>query len=334
MHVLNTLDCGNLRCWLLRVFISFIVGALTPFLVVAQAVEKYEESLPPTFAVGVELVTVGVQVTDRKGTHVEGLRKNDFLLYEDGVPQSISFFVEQEQPISMGVLLDQSRSMKGGKFDCVKRAALTFLSQAPQSSEFLFISFDHRVQKVCEFTTSAGEVKCFVQATEESAGGTSLYDAIVAALEQFSHAHHPRQALLVITDGADQHSRTPLAEVVHRLQGSMVQLHLVGYFSSFESDLFSESGETVELIDGSEIDNPRVVFDRLSRDSGARAWFPESDNELQVAARQISTDLRSQYALAYYPPDQSDSNKYRRIKVRVFRKGVNVRARHGYRLER
>ena len=108
----------------------------------------------------------------------------------------------------------------------------------------------------------------------------------------------------------------------------------VGYFNSFESRTFDESGETVELIDGSQIDNPRVVFNRLSEDSGARARFPKSDHELQIAARQISSDLHSQYGLAYHPPDQSDRSKYRRINVRVRRKNVNVRARHGYRLER
>jgi VWFA-related protein len=114
----------------------------------------------------------------------------------------------------------------------------------------------------------------------------------------------------------------------------MVQLHLVGYFSSSESELFDESGKTVELIDGRQIDNPKVVFNRLSEDSGARAWFPKSEHELQIAASQISADLQSQYALAYHPPERSDRSKYRRIEVRVRRKGVHVRARHGYRLEK
>lgn len=320
--------------WLLRLLISILVGVVTPVSPVAQSEEQSREALPPKFSVGVELVTVGVQVTDKKGKPVFGLKRRDFLLYEDEIPQEIFFFSEQGQPISLGLLLDESHSMEGSKFDCVKRAALTFLSQAPPGSEFVLITFDHRVHTVCPFTSSRDQVRSLVQATEESEGGTSLYDAIVAALEYFSDARHPRQALVVITDGADQHSRTPLEEVLHRLQASMVQLHLVGYFNSFESSVFDDSGEKVELIDGSQIDNPKVVFDRLSEDSGARAWFPKSDHELQLAARQISTDLHSQYALAYHPPDQSERSKYRRIKVRVRRKDVNVRARHGYRLER
>jgi len=334
MHLLIAFSCGSLRHGLLRLLVSILVGAVTPVSAVAQSEEKCEEALHPKFLVGVELVTVAVQVTDEKDKPVFGLKQRDFLLYEDDVPQEIFFFSEQGQPISLGLLLDQSRSMKGSKFDCVKRASLTFLSQAPPGSEFLFITFDHRVHTVCSFTNSTDQVKSLVRETEESEGGTSLYDAIVAALEHFSDAHHPRQALVVITDGADQHSWTPFEEVLHRLQASMVQLHLVGYFNSFESRLFDDSGKTVELIDGSQIDNPKVVFGRLSNDSGARAWFPKSDHDLQIAARQISTDLHSQYALAYHPPDQSERSKYRRIKVRVLRKDVHVRARHGYRLER
>jgi VWFA-related protein len=154
----------------------------------------------------------------------------------------------------------------------------------------------------------------------------------VLALRKFSDAHHPRQALVVVTDGADQHSWRPVEEVLHQLQSSMVQLYLVGYFSSSESELFDESGQTVELIDGRRIDNPKIVFNRLSEGSGARAWFPKSEHELQIAATQIATDLHSQYALAYHPPDPSDRSKYRRIKVRVLRRDVRVRARHGYRL--
>jgi len=117
-----------------------------------------------------------------------------------------------------------------------------------------------------------------------------------------------------------------------KLQASMVQLYLVGYFSPSESDLFDESGETVELIVGRRIANPKVVFKRLSEGSGARAWFPESEHELLIAATQIAADLHSQYALAYHPPDPSDRSKYRRIKVRVLGEDVRVRARHGYRL--
>jgi VWFA-related protein len=224
--------------------------------------------------------------------------------------------------------------MEGGKFDCVKRAALNFLSYIPSGSEVFLITFDHRVNAVCPFTNGIGKVKRLVHETKASGGGTCLYDGIVKALAHFSDAHHARQALVVITDGADQHGQTLLEEVLYRLQASMVQLHLVGYFSSFESRLFDASDDTVELIDGSRIDNPRVVFKRLAENSGASAWFPKSDHELQIASRQISADLHSQYALAYRPPDQSERTAYRRIKVRVRRKDVNVRARHGYRLER
>lgn len=278
------------------------------------------------------MIPVGVLVTDREGRPVFGLERKDFLLYEDDVRQDISFFSEHGQPISLGLLLDKSHSMEGQKFDCVKRAALAFLSNAPPNSDFLFITFDHDVQIVCPFTSAANHVKPLLAETEKSEGGTSLYDALAATLEHFTNARHPRQALVVITDGADQHSRTPLERVLHRLQSSMVQLHLVGYFNPFESRIFDESGLMVELIDGSWIDNPKIVFDRLSEDSGARAWFPKSDHELQMAARQILADLRSQYTLAYHPPDRPGKGEYRRIKVRVRRKGVYVKARHGYRL--
>ncbi len=283
-----------------------------------------------TLRVQVSLVTVGVRVTDKAGREVPGLRAEDFRVLEDGVRQPIAFFSGEEQPLSFGILLDRSQSMgEAEKLSRARAAAQLLIRCGHADSELFFLPFDHTVPDPPEFTADRDRVMQEIRATS-AGGGTSLYDAIVRGLERAATARHPRQVLVVITDGADQHSRCTLDQVIHRLHRSQVQMYLIGYFAPEEDEAFRLGGPTVSLIDGTTIDNPRVVFERLAAESGAEAFFPTSQEALQRIAEAISIDLRTQYTLAYYPPDPSQVDRYRRIRVEVRRKGVNVRARRGY----
>lgn len=285
-----------------------------------------------TVRVGVTMVTVGVRVTDRRGREVHGLKVQDFRLYEDDLPQTISFFSEEEQPVSLGILLDRSQSM--GVSDKLQRAkvAAMYLEQASHpDNEFLYATFDDRAEVVVDFTANRERVESAILGTLPG-GGTSFYDAILAVAGRFASATYPRQALAVITDGADQHSQHTLDDVIQGLQTSQAQLFLIGYFSEFESRLFRDSGEKITLIDGEPIDNPRFVFKRLAEETGAASFFPRSDEEFKQAAQAISRDLRHQYTLAYYPPrNSSREGSYRYIRVKVRGSGLKVRARLGYR---
>jgi VWFA-related protein len=294
-----------------------------------------------TLRVQVSLVTVGVRVMDSRARTVPNLSVRDFMLYEDGVVQQIAQFSSEEQPISLGILLDRSTSMaEGDKLARAKAAAQLLVDMAYRGTEYLYVPFDHFWSGT--FTQDAKAVNRWIVSTSIG-GGTSLYDAILYALERCSGAKHGRQALVVITDGADQHSSHTLDNVIRGLQESQVQLFAIGYFSHDEDKIFQKSGAkirlaelqplpgaTVDSVRYLEIDNPLYVFRRLANESGAEAFFPRSDKALQSAAEQIAKDLSTQYTLAYYPSNPAPDNRYRRIKVGVRPPGLKVRAREGY----
>jgi len=287
-----------------------------------------QEPQATTLRVSVSLVTVGVRVVDAKGRQVSGLHAADFALSEDGVAQRIEFFSSEEQPVSLGILLDRSDSMEPeGKLGRAKIAAQLLVDACHRESEYLYAPFD-AAWHLGKFIEDREQVRREIGQTSLGAG-TSLYDAVLAALSRCKYAKYGRQALILITDGADQHSSHTLDDVVSAVQESQVQIFAVGYFSSLEDRIFRSSGRLVTLVGGMPVDNPRIVFERLAKESGAEAFFPGSDKELQSAVEQISKDLATQYTLAYYPSNPAPDGHYRRIQVKV-RSGLRVRARPGY----
>jgi Ca-activated chloride channel family protein len=303
-----------------------IVLLLSVALSHAEQVEKAQ-----TLRVEVSLVTVGVRVTDAWGHEVPDLRAKDFTLYEDGVAQQIEFFSNEEQPISLVILLDRSDSMGlADKLKRAKAAAQLIVDTSHRESEYLFMAFDIFVVVLDnEFTENRDRVRRAIAATELGQG-TRLYDAVLDALERCKRAKYGRQALVVITDGTDQHSHNTLDQMIAALQESQVQLYAIGYYSSSEDEIYRKSGPTIILGNNQPIDNPRTVFKRLAKESGAEAFFPRSDKELQSDVGKILKDLRTQYTLAYYPSNPAPDNRYRRIQAKLRPRGLRVRARPGY----
>jgi Ca-activated chloride channel homolog len=282
-----------------------------------------------TIRVEVSLITVGVRVTDARGREKTDLLREDFQIFEDGVAQDIVQFSSEEQPVSLGILLDRSDSMRfEDKFERAKAAADMLLDASHRDSEFFFIPFDATWSRA-RFTSDRKQVKYAVDATQLG-HGTALYDAILDALEQSRESRYGRQVLVVISDGADQHSTHRLNNVINALQESRVQLYAIGYYGRVEDEVFRSSGEIVELAGKELIDNPRAVFRQLAEKSGAESFFPRSDNALVNAIQRIVRDLRTQYTLAYYPSNRVRDNRFRKILVRVGPRGLRVRARQGY----
>jgi len=285
-----------------------------------------------TLRVEVALVTVGVRVTDEKGKTITGLTAGDFTLLEEGAQRSIAFFSSQERPISLCILLDRSNSMgRSGKLGRAKEAAYSLVQSSHPDTKLLYLPFDINVPEDREFTADRENIKSLIMETKPGQG-TALYDAIVETLRRCIDAPLPLQALVIITDGTDQHSTASLDEVIRSVQEAQAQIYMIGYFSRFEDQLFRSSGDTIRRIDGREIDNPQMVFRRLARESGADAYFPKSDKDLPRAVEEISADLRQQYTLAFYPPRNAPAGSYRRLRVKVNRPEVTVHARPGYRV--
>jgi len=176
------------------------------------------------------------------------------------------------------------------------------------------VAFDTEVRTVTGFTKKQEDLKPVVLQSTPRRAGTSLYDSIVTALCQFKKARYGRQALIVLTDGADQHSHRTLSELVEQVQWSAAQVYMIGLFSDVDDYNFRSDGRTLTLVSGQEIDNPRTVFARLAEESGADVFSPSTAGELEAVATTIRNELRDQYYLGYY--SEASASAPRRISMR------------------
>jgi VWFA-related protein len=280
--------------------------------------------------VDVSVVTVGIRVTDSRGRDVTGLRAEHFSVVEDDVAQNIAYFSNEVQPIGLGVLLDSSSSMaQGRKIDRAKDAARALVQALKEGSEFFYIDFDDRVNIPTPFTSDRKQLESALEGTIAE-GGTSLYDALIQGIELAGESRLPRQALVIISDGADQHSTHQLQELIEIVRESELQIYTIGYFAEEEARMIRRSGPRISLINGEEVDNPRLTLEKIAAESGALSFFPRSDEELQKAVKGIVDDMRTQYTIAFYPKSSPRSEGYHKLRVSVQGGNYNVRARPGY----
>ena len=283
-----------------------------------------------TVRVDVSLVTVGVQVMDSRGRDVRGLKESDFQIAQDGIPQKIASFSSEPQPITLGIILDRSSSMEpNDKITRAKEAAQALVQGAHNGSELFYIDFNEKVRVAADSTADRQAVVSAIRETVAD-GSTSLYDAILQGLVLSGRALLPRQALVVISDGADQHSTHELTEIIDIVRESGIQIYTIGYFSAEEEQIFRSSVKKLALTNGVEVDNPRLALQRIAEESGAIAFFPRSDAELTRAVAQINSDLATQYSVGFYPQGELQDGGYHQLNVTVRDNRYKVRARPGY----
>lgn len=282
------------------------------------------QSEVPVFKVETNLQSIAVRVTDKQGNDVQGLSAEDFTLLEDGRPQKIAFFGVEYEPLSLTILIDSSNSMEsGGKLDRARTVFGPLIRGNHPEDEVSLLPFTDQVGRIQSLTS---EQRLDPPRTRVSmrTGGTALYDALASALCHMRSARHPRQAIVVMTDGADQHSRLRLEQLIELARSSNPQIFMIGFYDKSEYEVYRQRSKTVTLVSGREIDNPLIAFGRLAEESGAESFFPTSDRDLQHVLDRISAVLQAQYTLAYYPPSVAS---VRTIQVKVRRRGVKVEAR-------
>jgi Ca-activated chloride channel family protein len=295
-------------------------------LLLVLCVLAYGQTPEPVFRNTTTLQSVPVRVIDRNGNDVDGLTAADFTLLDNGKPQKIAVFSAERTPVSLAVLLDISRSMDyGGKLKRAQALLAPLLRGNRPEDEIFFMPFTDRIEAF-EQVTAERRSDPLAFKISSSGRGTAFYDALASALCHLHTARNVLQAIVIITDGADQHSRLNLDQVIALTQSSNAQIFTIGLFGNAEYEVFREREKTVTLLGEHDIDNPVVVFERLSKESGAESFFPRSDDDLQKALQGISAILQAQYTLAYYPPDPG---RFRRIEVKVRRRGVRVLSRSG-----
>lgn len=301
-----------------RVLCFLLVALLVPNIRPATA-----QSRVPTIRVEVDLQPVEVQVKDSRGSDVSGLSAKDFTILENGRPQNIAFFDSGSGPVSLVVLLDSSNSMGySDTLGSAKAIAAQFMRVARPGDEISAMDFTDQMGPFEHLIPQQLLNPSAVSLAPAPSSGSALYDAIASALCHLRSSKNPRQAVIVVSDGVDQHSRLTLEELIDLVRSSRAQLFMIGLQSRSDFHFQGHTEPKVTLITGHDIDNPVVVFDRLMKESGAESFIPNSERSLNEALTAVSNMLQSEYTLAYYPRRTKSGS--RKIEVKVGRKGLRV----------
>jgi Ca-activated chloride channel family protein len=249
----------------------------------------------------VNLVLVPVTITDPMNRLVTGLEKDNFLLTDNGQPQQIRHFSSEDAPISLGVIFDVSGSM-ADKIDKSRQAVVEFFRTANPQDEFFLITFSEKPEVLVDFTSSIEDIQSkLVYAVPK--GRTALLDAIYLGMDRMRQAKYDRKALLIISDGGDNHSRYTESEIKSMVREADVQIYAIG--------LFDREGRTPEEREG-----PALLND-VTEATGGRTFVISSPSELADVATKIGIELRNQYVLGYRPTNPAHNGKWRKIKVKL-----------------
>jgi len=289
-----------------------------------------------TIPVTVNLVNVIATVVTRREKLVIDLDKSEFKVSEDGKEQRIEFFArETDLPLRIGLLLDTSNSIRE-RLEFEKDAAIEFLHNTlrrRKDQAFLMI-FDNEPAVVQNFTDDAGKLTEAVQ-RQKAGGGTALYDAVIQASDKLADAPQPadhsavRRVIVVITDGGDNLSTAARGAAVEAAERSGTAIYCISSSTQWVSaEQTSDTKKRVErkYLKGEE----DKVLEEFASQTGGRAFFPYSVDDLGQSFQDIGEELRNQYSLAYVPPARPADGAFRKIQVEVARKGLVVRARKGY----
>jgi len=249
----------------------------------------------------VDLVLVPVTITDPMNRLVTGLEKENFALTDNGQPQEIRHFSSEDAPVSLGVIFDISGSMSN-KIDKSREAVVEFFRTANPEDEFFLITFSEKPEVLADFTTSVEDIQDkLVYAVPK--GRTALLDAIYLGMNRMRKAKHQKKALLIISDGGDNHSRYTESEIKSLVKEADVQIYAIG--------LYDRDFKTPEEREG-----PQLLAE-LSDVTGGRTFAIGNPNELADVATKIGIELRNQYVLGYRPTNPTRDGKWRKIKVKL-----------------
>lgn len=262
-------------------------------------------------------VTLDVRVVDRNGRPINGLRQSDFTILEDGAPQEITSFGQQEVPTNYGLVLDNSGSLRQ-QLDKVIEAGNVFVSNNRPNDETLIIRFVGRdkIEIVQNFTSNKQDLADALGNLYVEGGQTAIRDAVYLAvqnIDDYEHSQKPedrkRRALILVTDGEDRNSYYNDKQLLDLLRESEVQIFVIGFLD----DLAKDGG----FISKSPRDKAKAFLDGLATETGGKAYYPANAAELPSIAQQISNELRTQYKLSYTPSNNKHDGTTRSIRVQV-----------------
>ncbi len=303
---------------------------------VAQAQpQPQDQEQAPTFKVNVNVVNLYFNVKDKHGALIPDLKQGDFQVFEDGVPQKIKYFnADSEQPLTMGIMIDCSVSQERVLPMTQEIGAQFVYDVLRPKDEAFVISFDIQVELLQDFTSETALLRRALQQTHINAGGgsygvpgigqgpvpvsnpkgTLLYDAIYLASDEKLKEEVGRKALIILTDGEDQGSKTTLREAIEAAQKSDAIVYVI-----FEADRMATWG------------SGKGDMKKIAEETGGRVIdVGDNPKKLKQAFDEISKELRSQYYIGYTPINQKSDGTYRKVEVKPVNKDYKVQARKGY----
>jgi Ca-activated chloride channel homolog len=269
--------------------------------------------------VDVNLVVLHTSVLDDRGRFADGLKQENFRVFEDKVEQKLSVFKREDVPVSMGLVIDNSGSMRE-KRPRVNEAALTLVQASNPRDEAFVVNFndDFYLDLDKDFTSSIPELKEALERID-SRGSTALRDAIIGSLDHLKKGSKDKKVLLVVTDGEDNASHNSLERTLREIQKTDTVIYTIG--------LLSSEGKK-------EAKRAKKVLQEIAAASGGVAYFPESVDDVHSICEQVAHDIRNQYILAYYPTNARRDGSFRAVSVDVIpphgRGKLIARTRNGY----
>ena len=252
--------------------------------------------------VDVSLVVLHTTVIDDRQRFVDGLKPENFRVFEDKVEQKLSVFRREDVPVSMGLVIDNSGSMRD-KRPRVNEAAITLVQASNPNDEAFVVNFndDFYLDLDKDFTNSIPELKEALERID-SRGSTALRDAILGSLDHLKKASKDKKVLLVVTDGEDNASRNSLEKMIREVQKTDTVIYTIG--------LLGQENKK-------EAKRARKALEQIAAASGGLSYFPENVDDVHSICEQVAHDIRNQYILAYYPTNTSRDGTFRSVSVAV-----------------
>jgi Ca-activated chloride channel family protein len=256
-----------------------------------------------TLHIDVDMALINVTVTDPYNRLVTGLETDNFRVFEDNIEQEVVTFSAEDVPISIGVIFDFSGSM-ANKVSKAREAALQFFKTANPQDEFFLVSFNERAELTSAFTNSVEDLQSRMMLTAPK-GRTALLDAIYLGLSQMRGAHNAKRALLILSDGGDNHSRYNENDIKRLVKEADTQLYAIGIFDPLGYRRTPE-----------ELSGPSLLGE-VTEMTGGRVFNVEKLEELPDIASKIGMELRNQYVLGYHPSNKAHDARWRKVKIKL-----------------
>jgi Ca-activated chloride channel homolog len=272
-----------------------------------------------TIKIDVGLVVLHTSVIDDRGKFADGLKPENFRVFEDKIEQKLSTFKREDVPVSMGLVIDNSGSMRD-KRPRVNEAALTLVESSNPQDEAFVVNFndDFYLDLDKDFTSSIPELKEALERID-SRGSTALYDAIIGSLDHLKKASKDKRVLLIVTDGEDNTSHNSLEKTIREIQRTDTVIYAIGLLSQERKK---------------EAKRAKKALEQIAAASGGVSYFPEDVEDVHHICEQVAHDIRNQYILAYYPTNTRRDGTFRAVNVEVIpprgRGKLVPRTRNGY----